>query len=115
VLDLKNVSIDVWDKTIWGTLHFLCDFRHSNQIFDASKCSNVLLIFFDFCSSRVLSKTEENTEKYFLIKEICKEQKIWRTLQKKAVKSRHARTHAKFSSSRARRKKICIDESSGNL
>jgi hypothetical protein len=40
-------------------------------------------MFFDFCSCQVLSKTEENTEKTFLIKEICKEQKNWRHLQKK--------------------------------
>jgi hypothetical protein len=30
---------------------------------------------------------------------------------KKAMKFRHAMTHAKFSSTRVRRKKLCIDES----
>jgi hypothetical protein len=74
---------NIWDKTIWRTLHFFRNFWHSNQTSVVSECSNVLFIFFDFCSCRVLSKTEENTEKYFLIKKICKEQKIWRTLQKK--------------------------------
>jgi hypothetical protein len=34
---------------------------------------------------------------------------------KKAMKFCHARTHAKISSSKVRRKKLCIDESSSNL
>jgi hypothetical protein len=65
----------MWDKTIRRTLHFFRDSRHSNQFSEVSKSSNILFIFLDFCSCRVLSKTEENTEKYFLIKKICKEQK----------------------------------------
>jgi hypothetical protein len=34
---------------------------------------------------------------------------------KKAMKFRHARTHAKFSASKVRRKKLSMDESSSNL
>jgi hypothetical protein len=34
---------------------------------------------------------------------------------KKAMKFRHARTHAKFSLSKVRRKKLCINERSSNL
>jgi hypothetical protein len=34
---------------------------------------------------------------------------------KKAMKFRDSRTHVKFSSSRVRRKKNCMDESSSNL
>jgi hypothetical protein len=45
---------------------FFRDFRYSNQ---TSKCSNVLFIIFYFCSCRLLTKTEDNNEKYFLIKE----------------------------------------------
>jgi hypothetical protein len=58
--------------------HVTCfrDFRHSNQTSEVSKCSKVLFIFFDFYSCRVLSKTEENTEKYFLIQKLCEEEKI---------------------------------------
>jgi hypothetical protein len=55
---------------------FFRDSRHSNQTSEVSKCCNVLFIFFDFCFFRVLSKTEEITEKYCLIKKICQEQKI---------------------------------------
>jgi hypothetical protein len=69
-----------WDKTIWRALHFFV--IHSNQTSEVFKCDNVLFIFFDFCSCPVLSKTEKITETYFLIKEICKEQKTWRTFQK---------------------------------
>jgi hypothetical protein len=36
-------------------------------------------------------------------------------ITKKAMKFRHARTHAKISLSKVRRKKLCIDESSSNL
>jgi hypothetical protein len=54
---------------------FFREFRQSNQTSEVSKCSDVLFIFYDFSSCRVISKTEENTENYFLIKEICKEQK----------------------------------------
>jgi hypothetical protein len=65
------------------------------------------------CSCRVLSKTEENIEKYFL-KRYEKNKKSGARYEK-TMKFRHARTCAKFSSSRARRKKLCIDESSSNL
>jgi hypothetical protein len=44
---------------------FFHDFRQSNQTSEVSKCSNVRFIFFDFFSCQVLSKTEDNTEKYF--------------------------------------------------
>jgi hypothetical protein len=82
---------------------FFRDFRYTNQTSKVSKCSNVLFIFFDFSSCQVLSKTEENTEKYFLIKQICKEQKEWRTLQKKPRNLVILGLYAKISSSRARR------------
>jgi hypothetical protein len=90
--EMKGLIYSDLLRAIWCTMHllrynihmaFFRDFRHSNQTSKVSKCSNVLFIFFDFSSCRVLSKTEENTEKYFLIKQISKEQKIWRTLQKK--------------------------------
>jgi hypothetical protein len=54
---------------------FFHDFRHSNQTSEVSNCSNVLFIFFDFCAYRVLSKTEENTEKKILFKEYTKNKK----------------------------------------
>jgi hypothetical protein len=55
---------------------FFRDFRHSNQTSEVSKGSNVLFIFIYFFTCRVLSKTEKFTEQYFLIKKLCKEQKI---------------------------------------
>jgi hypothetical protein len=70
-----------WDKTICSTLHFFAIFDIQIQTKLLRSLSKVVLfMFFHFCSCRVLSKTEENTEKYFFI---CKEQKICRTLQKK--------------------------------
>jgi hypothetical protein len=95
-------------KSVYGiNQSFFCDFRHSNPTSEVSVYySNVLFVFFDFCSCRVLSKTEENTGKYFLIKKICKEQKIWRPLQKSHEISSWA--HEKCSSSKVRKKNFVL-------
>jgi hypothetical protein len=80
--------------------------------------ANLLFIFLDFYQKpkKILKNIFKlNFLLINLIKKICKEQKIWRTLQKKAMKFPHARTHAKFYSFGVRRKKLCIDESSSNL
>jgi hypothetical protein len=78
---LRNMQEYIWDKTIWRTLDFFAIFDIQTKLMRSLSVVMFCLYFFDFCSCRVLSKTEENTEKNSLMKVICKGQKIWHTLQ----------------------------------
>jgi hypothetical protein len=76
------------------------------------KCRNYLFIFFDFCSCQVLSKAEENSD-IFWLKRYAKNKKSG-ARYKKSQGTSSCWTHVKFSSSKVRRKKLCIDETSSN-
>jgi vesicle coat complex subunit len=78
-LNLKIIVKFIWHCVVFVVSKFLV-MKAENTVVSyngrdfTSKIATVyflILILAEFCQ-----KTEENTEKYFLIKEICKEQKI---------------------------------------
>jgi hypothetical protein len=71
------------------------------------------LYFSIFFHAEFYQKPKKLLENIFLL--IVQRTKNLTHVTKKAMKFRHARTHAKFPSSKVRREKLCIDESLSNL